>query len=230
MKHSILLTLITAILFFCISSYCISSDFYIDAVNGNNANSGTSEDEAWKTISYALTYVVGTEENPALIHVAAGTYNMELGEDFPLNIDSFMWLVGEDRDNTMLDATESDSSVLNCSFVKNVVIEKLTITGGTGTFMPMTEMVAGPLFGGGIFCDSSTIEVKDCKISGNTTAAGGGIFIGLSDVKMTGCEVESNVAVDKDNNGMGGGILILNSEGEIKDCIISANCSPLGAG
>jgi len=60
----------------------LATDYYVDAVNGSNDNSGGSKDDAWKTITFALSQVEGTEEDPVTINIANGTYSRELGEDF----------------------------------------------------------------------------------------------------------------------------------------------------
>ena len=58
-----------------------AGDWYVDAVHGNNANSGTSPQAAWRTISHAVTQLPAGSER---ILVAAGTYNAALGEVFPI--------------------------------------------------------------------------------------------------------------------------------------------------
>lgn len=58
-----------------------AGDWYVDAVNGSNANSGTSPASAWRTISHAVAQLPAGSER---ILVAAGTYNAALGESFPI--------------------------------------------------------------------------------------------------------------------------------------------------
>lgn len=85
-------------------------DRYIDPVNGNNSNSGTSEGDAWKTITYAveeLDNAGGTLENPVSLHLAAGTYDINSGETYPIQVPvgiGYVVFVGVGQ-NTIIDGT-----------------------------------------------------------------------------------------------------------------------------
>ena len=57
-----------------------AADWYVDAVGGGDANSGTSATDAWKTVTHALTVVPGGGD---VVHLAAGVYDEALGEVFP---------------------------------------------------------------------------------------------------------------------------------------------------
>ncbi|MFA4906133.1 MAG: right-handed parallel beta-helix repeat-containing protein [Candidatus Margulisiibacteriota bacterium] len=70
-----------------------AADFYVDAVNGNNAYSGITSEVSgsngpWQTITYASTQAATS----STIHVAAGTYNAALGESFPITIANLNFL------------------------------------------------------------------------------------------------------------------------------------------
>ena len=103
-------------------------------MKGDNSNSGTSPGDAWQTITKALTDTVRMKDNLVTIHVAAGTYNTELGERFPLEMKSYVSIKGHSRMTTTIDAIRSNSSVITCSGSLNVLISGLTITGGSGTW------------------------------------------------------------------------------------------------
>ncbi len=60
----------------------LASDFYVDAVNGHDANAGTTPTTAWKTIAHAAA--TSTPDATSLIHLAPGTYSAASGEVFPL--------------------------------------------------------------------------------------------------------------------------------------------------
>ena len=75
-------------------------DYYVDAVNGDDANTGLAADQAWKTITHAVS-----EATPGTIHIAAGTYAASTnGETFPLVLKSLTTLLGAGADRTVLDA------------------------------------------------------------------------------------------------------------------------------
>jgi len=58
-----------------------AGDWYVDAVHGDNGNSGQSAQNAWRTISHAVSQVPA---GPERIWIASGTYNAALGESFPI--------------------------------------------------------------------------------------------------------------------------------------------------
>lgn len=58
-----------------------ASDWYVDAVNGSDANNGQSPQTAWRTISHAVTQLPAGSER---ILIAAGTYSAQSGELFPI--------------------------------------------------------------------------------------------------------------------------------------------------
>ena len=53
-------------------------------------------DNPFKTIARTLEMINPTEDNPITIHLAAGTYSPETGENFPINMISYINIEGED--------------------------------------------------------------------------------------------------------------------------------------
>ena len=76
-----------------LSSQAFASDWYVDAVQGSNANGGTSPTDAWRTITHAVASTPQT--GVQTIHIAAGTYDVALGEVFPIDLRSDLQLVGQ---------------------------------------------------------------------------------------------------------------------------------------
>ena len=87
-----------AIAVLCSSQLARASDWYVDAVNGNNANTGTSATTAWRTITYAVANTPTTGQQR--IYVAAGHYDEALGETFPLVMRDQLQLIGAGPDAT----------------------------------------------------------------------------------------------------------------------------------
>ncbi len=58
-----------------------ASDWYVDAVNGSDANNGQSPQSAWRTITHAVSQLAAGSER---ILIAPGTYSAALGESFPI--------------------------------------------------------------------------------------------------------------------------------------------------
>ena len=84
-------------------------------------------------INVALFLTSGTEDDPAVIHIAPGQYNAESGEIFPLEFKSHTILTGGSSDDTVIDGTGFEASVIKCEEVIDITVENVTLTGGTGT-------------------------------------------------------------------------------------------------
>lgn len=61
-----------------------AADWYVDAANGSNSNSGTAPGAAWQTITHALEVIATLPNDVQTVHVAPGVYDPALGESFPL--------------------------------------------------------------------------------------------------------------------------------------------------
>jgi len=145
-------------------SFC--GEYYVDAVIGSNNNSGTSPNNAWKTITYALNHVSGTSGDPVEINISSGVYITSIGETFPLEMKSYVSLIGEDKYSTILDATGANKRVIELYLDEEVTIDNLTITGGKPT--------DNWNYGGGIECDDSSPIIKNCIFKNNEASLGGG--------------------------------------------------------
>jgi len=66
------------VLALCAAAPSVAQTYYVDAVGGDDANGGTSWDDAWRTLSRAGSSGTG------LILVAPGLYDAALGEAFPI--------------------------------------------------------------------------------------------------------------------------------------------------
>lgn len=79
-----------------LSPSAYAGDWWVDAVNGHNANGGTSESDAWRSITHSLAQLgplPGNEQD--VLHVMPGEYREINGEVFPLELRDRIWLVGE---------------------------------------------------------------------------------------------------------------------------------------
>jgi hypothetical protein len=131
----------------------VSSDLYVSPV-GNNANSGQSASEPLKTISFALSKIMADYVHPHTIYLSEGVYNTSSsGEIFPLYMMSYVSLSGESKDDVILDG-EGRRLVMTFFHNKGNIIEKLTITGGSG----------------GIYCKYSDPKFVDVNIRENNSA------------------------------------------------------------
>ncbi len=107
----------------------VDQDLYVSP-NGSDSNSGLTVDDPLLTISYAYVKILADITNPLTIHLANGIYSpFETGERFPLNCRSYISLLGEDKNSTILSG-ESMCDILSCNNDNNFSIENITIQEG----------------------------------------------------------------------------------------------------
>jgi hypothetical protein len=89
------------------------TDYYVDAVNGNNANSGLDWANAWKTITHAVE--LGATTPGDVIHVADGFYaTSSNGENFPIDFHTNdVSLIGAGGDTSIIAANNQEKNILN---------------------------------------------------------------------------------------------------------------------
>jgi len=201
--------------------------YYVDANKGSDSKIGTSIEDAWKTITHALSNVNSSSGNPATINIESGTYSVSSGEVFPLDLISNISIIGKtDITQVIIDASGSGTSVMISVRRKNVRIEGITITGGSGFIDDSSEQTG--TFGGGIFMSSSSPTFENCLIQGNAADFGGGIACTyLSIPSVNNSEISGNTAEED-----GGGIFSDNSSPSFSNTSIEANKaeSALGVG
>jgi hypothetical protein len=211
MKKFCLVVSILLLSFFSIAAFC--TDYYVDSVNGSNDSAGTTINQSWRTITHAMTQIEPTKEEPVTIHVAAGLYNTDLGEKFPIEPKSNVTLIGAGMDSTILDAAGNKTSVMKIVYVENVDVSGFTLTGGSGNiYSPKYEDSPN---GGGIFLSLSSAIVRSCKITENSAYSGGGILAGSPQSVISDCIISKNHA------HTGGGVSL--NTGTLANCIIEGN-------
>lgn len=223
---------VTSILVFLLvicSGTLLAADHYVNAESGSDSNSGASPENAWATITHALSAVICSPSDPASIHVAAGTYSASTnGESFPLQLRSFMMLQGEGPDATILDAEQAAPHVILLYMATELAIEGITITGGDASGDQADGM------GGGMLCQmGSTPVIRNCRISGNKAVQGGGMYILVAAPHIVDCEIVQNTVKGKSSSGgksLGGGIFSLTSFPTIERCMIADNAAEPGPG
>ncbi|HUT04216.1 MAG TPA: right-handed parallel beta-helix repeat-containing protein [bacterium] len=221
-----LLVGIAALLFCGMAS---AGEFYVDAEAGSDSNSGTSADSAWLTISHALSSVLSSQGDPATVHIAAGTYSASTnGETFPLEMRSYVSLVGASAETTILDAEGAAYHVILATFVRDVSIECTTIKGGNATGVYENGS------GGGVFCTSVlNITMRSCTVTENAAVIGAGIVLGQCSGLVTDCDFVSNTAQgipESDGIGLAGGVLCTLSEVRFENCSVRENQALAGTG
>ena len=98
-----LATQLTIVAVLVVSNAALGADWYVDAVSGSDANDGASPATAWKTLTHAIASVPDPTAGHA-IHLAAGVYDAQNGEQYPLHVRNHMQILGAGRDLTVLSA------------------------------------------------------------------------------------------------------------------------------
>ena len=82
----------------------VEHGLYVSA-DGDDNNSGLTPDDPLQNIHLAITKVKADSLHPRTVYVADGLYSPGLNEQyFPLHTKSYVTIIGESRDNTILDA------------------------------------------------------------------------------------------------------------------------------
>lgn len=153
----------------------IAGDLWVDAKNGNDANSGTSRNAALASIGAAVDKAL----NGASIHVLPGTY-----APFTLDGHTLALQSTDGPETTIIDG----GGVAQCAWLGHdvtSVLEGFTLVNG---------YVPGGDGGGGVFGGT----LRGCILRGNTSGGGGG---GAVRSRLERCILQGNTAL----SGRGGG-------------------------
>jgi len=191
-----------------------ATDYWVDADNGSDSNTGATAEDAFRTITYAVDQASPDKANPVNIIVKPGNYNTKLGESFPIYLKSYLTITGyttkaEQSRAVVIDATGTDFGVFSGGKLQYVTLTNLTIQGGGDS----------NTYGGGIrFDNTDNISIKDCIIKDCTGDLGGGSHFSF----CTNVTISKSEFLDN-RSAYGGGIIFNNSSGEIKDCSFKSN-------
>jgi len=218
-----------------------SGIYYVDGMNGDDANGGTDWSDAFATIGKALS-VAGDYD---LVLVADATYN-----ETDLNLDGKkIYLKGVDHNTVgarpVIDCQQAgrafyfDSGETEDSVIDNFTIQSGKVSSDAGGAIYCANS-SGPTirdcifngssagWGGAIYCDSSSPTITDCTFSGNSADdAGGAIFcVNFSGPTVTNCTFSGNSAVTA-----GGAIFCVNlSDLTVTNCTFSGNSADSAGG
>jgi len=173
--------MVVAIGLLFIASPVQAAGVYVDAVHGNDGNSGT-EDSPYKTVTKGLS--VGAE----VVNVKPGTYDKGLGESFPITVpDNVTLRSTHGAEDTIIRGTTADNKhVLQMD--NNTMVDGFTLEGiGSGWFTAGVYIVR-----------KTGMEIKNNIIDGNETGFAGVIFTDSSG------KVENNIIRDATGSGVMG--------------------------
>jgi hypothetical protein len=105
----------------------VNHDLYVSPY-GDDSNSGLSPDNPLKTIAFANQYIASDSLNPKTIYLAEGTYSLtENGQLFPFAMKSYVNLIGDGMENTILDC-EGLVYMVSIKNRKKVTIQNMNIS------------------------------------------------------------------------------------------------------
>ena len=106
----------------------VENDLFV-STGGNDSNSGLTADDALQTITYALILIKADSLHQRTIHIANGIYSQSLtNELFPLNMKSYVSLIGESEENTIIDGENGNYQIMTgYDGEQNVEIKNFTI-------------------------------------------------------------------------------------------------------
>jgi len=194
----------------------VSQDLYVSP-DGDNINSGITPTEPLQTIAFALTKIASDSLQPNTIHIADGVYSPSINDEmFPLNIRSYVSLVGESMENTILDGEYVTNFLRAEDFEEQYILKNFTLINGNGNNDVVGNGLGGFSIRGNNYVFLHNITVHSC--SGYNRS---GIEIDYTDnLLMRNVYLHSN---------RGGRALALFNDGEtykhftVENCIIKEN-------
>ncbi len=209
-----------------INGTCIEQNtYFISSSIGDDNNTGT-ESEPFATIGRALGFVKTNGETTS-IRVADGLYAPSTnGEKYPITLPDNVHLIGESKENTILDAEaniDNQKRVILIENSENVMVINFTLTGGYATEF-------GCHGGGGLalivpeddpFGEMYETDAvfQDLIVKGNHAYSGGGISV----FRLNGATFENIEVVDNFSEKYGGGMFAQAGSFMLKDAIVSDN-------
>jgi fibronectin type 3 domain-containing protein len=219
----ILLIVVPVLMF---SGAAVANDYYVNAATGSDTPGNGSLASPWKTITYALDHISGTGHT---LYVAPGTYNISLGETFPILMKNSVSLVGSDATTCILDAVGSDTTLIRCVSITDATtrIEGLTLKNGgssvkrggmflsAGSVPTVTKCIITANTNGAIYIDNSSPRIATNVIAKNTSSSNS--IYAINCVSSSHARIINNTVSDNS-----GGIFIDNaSPDSIENNIIS---------
>ncbi|MCD6326288.1 DUF1565 domain-containing protein [bacterium] len=183
MTRSPFLLLLFALLWATLSPISsLAIDYYVDGTNGDNANGGLIAEDAWKTITHAISATNPSRATPATINLANGIYGPSTnGEIYPIVLRSYHNLIGEGPECTVLDG-EWMGGIIDCASMSINVIENMCIR--------RSHREPAIHFSGG------NVTIRNCVLvdnRGSSTVSGDYNGAKYGDLVIEDCTIDSNV-------------------------------------
>ncbi len=219
----------------------VAEDLYVSP-DGDNQNSGSTPEEPLKNISYALHIVDADSLNPRVIYLLPGVYSPSGGQHFPLNLRSYVSLIGAGKENTIIDLEQVKSYVMmGANYEKNITLSTMTIKNGyididvnltayTLSFyqnsglvidnirftqiLNSNLLVTGMLTSNMEWQDYTNTIIRNCEFDNNTVLTSV-LLSGNTDILVQNCKFDSNLPVESEDNWIDDAHLSMGIHGHI---------------
>lgn len=188
-----------------VSATCVTErTYYVDTVSGNDAYTGLTPGNAFKTIQRGINAAADGDTVVVLPGEYRGTGNKDL--DFGGRA---ITLESQDGPATTLINCQGSGRAFYFHSAEDAtsVVEGFTLTGGNSTA------------GGAIYCVGSSPKIQDCVIFGNATGSttSGTVYCyNSANVVLSGCVIH-------DNTGSSAAVRFNNSAGQMLNCLLYGN-------
>ncbi|TAJ14107.1 MAG: DUF1565 domain-containing protein, partial [Planctomycetota bacterium] len=163
----ILALALATLVFTSISAALPAADVYVDAGLGSDTTGDGSQTTPWRTVTHALASVSGPG---MVVHVAPGLYDAALGEQFPLQIEGGVSIVGAGVDATELRANPLVPVLFNwtVAVAPNTLLADMTLSHGS---VGVDTIYASPSLSRlrfdqcqrGAWMDAANLVIEDCE-------------------------------------------------------------------
>jgi len=110
----------------------VNADLYVNS-SGDDANTGLTPYDPLKTISFALLKIASDSINLKTVHVADGLYSNSLtGEHVPIQLKNNVNLIGQSRDNTIIDCENKYEGARFAFGQKYSLVRNIAFCNGNG--------------------------------------------------------------------------------------------------
>ncbi len=204
------------------ATVALGEEFYV-STSGEDDPANGSEQNPFRSLSYALSVADTTPAVSNTIHVGAGTYTIET-EILPLPMIDDVIISGAGPQATVFTADDGPTNVFTCVGADNWTLENLTITGGNA------------IQGGGIsMLQCSHVNLRNLIIRNNRAdhpqipnfeGHGGGLYVYESDLVL----IDHVLLYDNSARDDGGALSIVHCNPALSFVTITRNSADLDDG
>ncbi|MBT8494908.1 MAG: DUF1565 domain-containing protein [Deltaproteobacteria bacterium] len=135
---------------------------YVDATAGDDLLGNGSKSAPYRTLTHALS----ASDPGAIIKVAPGRYDADLGERFPIRIPEGTAIIGDlaDRGQGETDEPVDDTLIAGDALVPGTESYKAALVPAQGSIIAGLAIQTGDAMStAGVFLNNTTAEVRDCS-------------------------------------------------------------------